>query len=221
MIVVDMVEGKKTGHLTLMVSPKRIQLSAQNFSARGIGGLFNQLLPECYINGDFTLSPQGEFFVGSGKYKIEKLVSLKSVIDIDLKQTFQNLQVQINIVSLKDNLKLEFSLPLSITRSLAFNLRDSSNMSATVKCITHIENILEFSDGVDVTGKIDIPKKYNFVSVSKIQYFIDKSLSDFINKYYLKKIDKDDLNKKDIDLFDEDEDKDSKFMKKKKYKKKK
>ena len=74
---------------------------------------------------------------------------------------------------------------------------------------------------VDVTGKIDIPKEYNFVSVSKIQYFIDKSLNDFINKYYSKKIDKDDLNKKDIDLLDEDEDEDSKFMKKKIRKKQK
>ena len=73
---------------------------------------------------------------------------------------------------------------------------------------------------VDATGKIDIPKEYNFVSVCKIQYFIDKSLSDFINKYYSKKIDEDDLNKKDIDLLDEDEDEDSEFMKKKIKKKK-
>lgn len=74
---------------------------------------------------------------------------------------------------------------------------------------------------VDATGEIDIPKEYNFVSVSKIQYFTDKSLSDFINKYYLKKIDKDDLNEDDIDLLEEDEDEDSEFMKKKNKKKKK
>ena len=68
---------------------------------------------------------------------------------------------------------------------------------------------------VDVTGKIDIPKNYNFVSVSQIQYFLDESLSNFVNKYYLNS------NSKDIDLFDEDEDEDPKFKKKKINKKKK
>lgn len=68
---------------------------------------------------------------------------------------------------------------------------------------------------VDVTGKIDIPKNYNFVFVSKIQYFIDKSLSNFIDKYLntVKDDDSDSLDKDDDEDVDEYEDKNEKKKK--------
>ena len=78
---------------------------------------------------------------------------------------------------------------------------------------------------VDVTGKIDIPKEYNFVNVYKIQYFLSQSLSNFMDKYYFKKDDEDLLLKDDEDLLLEDDEnllldyKSSKLKKKRRKKK--
>ncbi len=150
----EITDSKKSGTLELLASPNKIEIIAKNVSVQSMGKTFDKVLPQCFVNGSLKLSPYQDIFSGTGRFKMEDLISRRSKIDVDLKQDQRGLSIQGNLSNTTDDLRLEILIPIFIKRNLDFLMKNNSPIKASLRGEAHVENIFEFPDGINVKGKI-------------------------------------------------------------------
>ena len=153
-IFFEVSENKKSGTLQFLASSDKIDVTAKNFSLQDFGKAFDKIFPPCLINGNLKFTPYNDHFAGAGHFKIKKLISQQSSIDVSLKQNREGLFVQGNLSNAVDNLQLEALIPISIRRNLEFLVKSNPSIKTSLTGNAHIENVFEFPDGVIVKGKV-------------------------------------------------------------------
>ncbi len=153
-IFLEVIGNKETGTLQFFASTDKIDISIKNMSSQDFGKTFNKIFPQCIISGRFKLSPYQDYFAGTGYFKIGDLISRKSTVDVNLKQDQKGMFIQANLFNVTDNLRFKTLIPVFVKRDLSFFMKHDSLIKTSINGNAHIENILEFPDGVIVKGKI-------------------------------------------------------------------
>lgn len=151
----EVTDKSKIGKFQLSVSPDKINSTIENLSVRGIGQIFNKTLPQCFVNGGFSLTPQQNLFFGNGHLKLDGIISKKSTFDINLKQDQKGLYIQGDLANATDHLQFNTLIPIFVDRNLNYSIKKDFPIEIFAKGGVHIENFFEFPDGVNVRGKID------------------------------------------------------------------
>ena len=147
-------DKNKSGKFLLSVSPDKIDSTIENLPIQGIGKVLNKIFPLCFVNGSFSLIPDQNLFLGNGHLKIDGVVSKRSSFDIDLTQDRKGIYIQGDLTNSTDHLQFSTLIPIFINRSLGYSIKSDFPLAMVAKGEIHIENFFEFSDGVNIRGKI-------------------------------------------------------------------
>ena len=153
-IPLEIESEKKIGKFLLLISPYKIEASAQNFSLGGLGQILDQNIPQCVVNGSFNLVQQQGLFCGTGSFGLEKLLARKNTLSVTLNQNQKGLSVQGRLINATDNLQIDVLVPFFIDKNLNCYIRSNLPFSVSSKGNAHLENLFELPDGVILKGEI-------------------------------------------------------------------
>ena len=153
-IPLEITEAEKLGKLFISVTPNNVNVSAQNFSLKGLGQIFDQNIPKCLVTGNFNLVPHQNLFCGTGRFNLQTSLSQKNTLNIDLNQNIKGLSIQGKLINATDNLHLNVVIPFFVDRYLNYSIKNNSPITVLVNGNAHIENLFEFPDGLVLKGEI-------------------------------------------------------------------
>ncbi len=177
-IILFSKKAKPCGTAKMVRTPSEWNFSFKGFQAFRLAELLRMPALKFILDGDVKLTATNDCFTGKGQFSLRGVMAYSNVLNVETQAASNGIQVKMNLTKGNDKLVGEALFPIIVLKDGGI-IRSSTGgtLSCHVLGNSHLEQLLELTDDVDlkgdlncdfsVNGTLDNPTVKGFVNLKK------------------------------------------------------